>query len=32
MMGFTDITDEDTHPYRAKYLVARDKVKKLMRT
>ena len=28
-MGFTDITDEDTHPYRAKYLVARDKVKKL---
>ena len=27
-MGFTDITDEDTHPYRAKYLVARDKVKK----
>ena len=29
VMGFTDITDEDTHPYRAKYLVARDKVKKL---
>ena len=29
MMGFTDITDEDTHPYRTKYLVARDKVKKL---
>ena len=28
-MGSTDITDEDTHPYRAKYLVARDKVKKL---
>ena len=28
-MGFTDITDEDTHPYRAKYLVARDKVEKL---
>ena len=28
-MGFTDITDEDTHPYRDKYLVARDKVKKL---
>ena len=27
-MGFTDITDEDTHPYRAKYL-DRDKVKKL---
>ena len=29
VMGFTDITDEDTHLYRAKYLVARDKVKKL---
>ena len=29
MMGFTDITDEDTHPYRTKYKVARDKVKKL---
>ena len=29
VMGFTDITDEDTHPYRAKYSVARDKVKKL---
>ena len=29
LMGFTDITDEDTHPYRAKYLVTRDKVKKL---
>ena len=29
VMGFTDKTDEDTHPYRAKYLVARDKVKKL---
>ena len=28
-MGFTDITDEDTHPYRSKYIVARDKVKKL---
>ena len=28
-IGFTDITDEDTHPYRAKYLLARDKVKKL---
>ena len=28
-MGFTDITDEDTHPYRTKYIVARDKVKKL---
>ena len=29
VMWFTDITDDDTHPYRAKYLVARDKVKKL---
>ena len=29
VMGFTDITDEDTHPHRAKYLVARDKVKML---
>ena len=29
LMGSKDITDEDTHPYRAKYLVARDKVKKL---
>ena len=28
-VGFTDITDEDTHPYRTKYKVARDKVKKL---
>ena len=28
-MGFTDITDEDTHPCRSKYIVARDKVKKL---
>ena len=28
-MGFTDITDEDTHPYRTKYKVPRDKVKKL---
>ena len=28
-MRFTDITDEDTHPYRTKYKVARDKVKKL---
>ena len=28
-MGFTDITDEDTHPYKTKYKVARDKVKKL---
>ena len=28
-MGFADITDEDTHPYRTKYKVARDKVRKL---
>ena len=28
-MGFTDITDEDTHPYRTRYKVAREKVKKL---
>ena len=28
-MGFTDITDEDTHPYRSKHILARDKVKKL---
>ena len=28
-MGFTGITDEDTQPYRTKYKVARDKVKKL---
>ena len=28
-MGFTNITDEDTQPYRSKYIVARDKVKKL---
>ena len=28
-LGFTDITDEDTNPYRPKYKVARDKVKKL---
>ena len=28
-MGFTDITDEDTHPYRTKYKVAREKVRKL---
>ena len=26
-MGFTNITDEDTHPYRAKYKKARKKVK-----
>ena len=28
-IGFTDITDEDTHPYRTKYKVAREKVRKL---
>ena len=28
-MWFRDITDEDTHPYRTKYKVVRDKVKKL---
>ena len=28
-MGFTDITDEDTHPYSSKYKVAREKVRKL---
>ena len=26
-MGFTNITDEDTHPYRAKYIKARKNVK-----
>ena len=26
-MGFTNIMDEDTHPYRAKYIKARKKVK-----
>ena len=29
MMGFTDITGEDTHPYRTKYRVVREKVRKL---
>ena len=29
VLGFTDITDEDTNPYRTKYKVLRDKVKKL---
>ena len=28
-MGFTSITDEDSNPYRTKYKVARDMVKKL---
>ena len=29
LMGFTSITDEDINPYRNKYKVERDKVKKL---
>ena len=29
LMGFTDITDEDTQPYRTKYKVAREEVIKL---
>ena len=29
LMGFINLTDEDTNPYRTKYKVARDKVKKL---
>ena len=29
LMGFMNLTDEDTQPYRTKYKVARDKVKKL---
>ena len=29
LMGFRNLTDEDTNPYRTKYRVARDKVKKL---
>ena len=28
-MGFTDITDEGTHPYRIKHKVTREKVRKL---
>ena len=28
-MGFTDITDEDTHPQRTKYKIAREKIRKL---
>ena len=28
-MGFTDITDEDTHPHRTKYKIAREKLRKL---
>ena len=28
-MGFTNITDEDIHPYRSRYKYARDKVRKL---
>ena len=29
LMGFTNITDEDSNPYRTKYKVAREAVKKL---
>ena len=29
LMGFTNITDEDIHPYRDGYKNARDKVRKL---
>ena len=29
LMGFKNVTDEDVHPYKPKYKVARDKVKKL---
>ena len=29
LMGFRNLTDEDTNPYRTKYKVARDNVKKL---
>ena len=29
LMGFTNITDEDTHPYRDRYKKARDKFRKL---
>ena len=29
LMGFTNITDEDVNPYRTKYKVAREKVRKL---
>ena len=29
LMGFRNLTDEDTNPYRPKYKVARDNVKKL---
>ena len=29
LMGFRNLTDEDINPYRTKYKVARDKVKKL---
>ena len=29
LMGFMNVTDEDVHPYKPKYKVARDKVKKL---
>ena len=29
LMGFTNITDEDTNPYRKKYKKAREKIRKL---
>ena len=29
LMGFTNITDEDVNPYRTKYKVAREEVRKL---
>ena len=29
LMGFSDITDEDIHPYRNRYKDAREKVRKL---
>ena len=28
LMGFTNITDEDVHPYRSRYKDAREKVRK----
>ena len=30
LMGFTNITDEDIHPYRSRYKDAREKVRKLV--
>ena len=29
LMGFKNITDEDTYPYKARYKDAREKVRKL---